>query len=239
MVIQGLEKCIHDAGEETLSHCLRVEKLTEIFCNHCNDEFIKQNKEAIIAGARYHDMGKSLIDKTVLYKKEKLTDIEFDEIKKHTTLCSDISKRVFGKNPSKQEKLIIKIALQHHQRDNERGYPPHKNLHMPLYIQIVSLADVIDAMTSNRCYKDKSGEGHRRTRSLQETINTIFTESEFRSDVKEILATSMKELLEEKWRLETVPQLKRVSLIASINNIQENENLNKQTVKEDNGIEDR
>ncbi len=97
-----------------------------------------------------HDIGKILVSKDVLNKKGKLTDEEYDEIKKHPEWGYTVL------NDSDLMKDIAINILYHHERWDGKGYP--KGLEkdqIPFFSRILSLADAYDAMTSNRSYRSK------------------------------------------------------------------------------------
>ncbi|WP_430885534.1 HD-GYP domain-containing protein [Fusibacter sp. JL216-2] len=102
-------------------------------------------------GALLHDIGKGLISQETLNKPGTLTSDEFDEIKKHTILGYEALKRI----PNITETSAC-VALYHHERFDGAGYPTGKkaqNIHV--YAKIVAVADVFDAITSDRVYGAK------------------------------------------------------------------------------------
>lgn len=100
-------------------------------------------------GAILHDIGKVFIDQHVLQKPDKLTDEEFEIMKSHTTLGYDLLR----KNHT-YSSVVAHCAYQHHERFNGTGYPRGlKGDEIHLYAQIISVADVFDAVTSNRIYR--------------------------------------------------------------------------------------
>ncbi len=102
-------------------------------------------------GAMLHDIGKLCIPNEILMKPSQLTVDEFEEIKKHTILGYDILK--------KNDRLSMTskyIALGHHERYDGSGYPLHlKNESIQIFARIVAIADVYDALTSDRVYRKK------------------------------------------------------------------------------------
>jgi HD-GYP domain-containing protein (c-di-GMP phosphodiesterase class II) len=102
-------------------------------------------------GAILHDAGKMLIDPAILRKEGKLTEDEFKEIKRHPQLTYDILSRC--KSLSEDVRLI---GLQHHERLNGKGYPNRLGgYRISAYGRIVAVADVYDALSSDRCYRSR------------------------------------------------------------------------------------
>ena len=97
-----------------------------------------------------HDIGKLKIDPKILNKKGKLTDEEFEEIKKHPVLGYEIVKDM--DLPEK----IKEAVLMHHEKINGTGYPSGlKGEEISNYAKIVSICDIYDAMTSTRTYRKR------------------------------------------------------------------------------------
>ncbi|MGE4283623.1 MAG: HD-GYP domain-containing protein [Clostridia bacterium] len=102
-------------------------------------------------GALLHDIGKIVIPEEILKKPAQLDAEEFEMIKKHTTLGYELIKN----NPNISASSAY-IVLAHHERFDGSGYPLSicgENIH--LFARIVAIADVYDALTSDRVYKDK------------------------------------------------------------------------------------
>ncbi|MGM0603393.1 MAG: HD-GYP domain-containing protein [Bacillota bacterium] len=109
-------------------------------------------KDAYWAGM-VHDIGKLLIPLEILNKKGKLTNTEFDYVKKHSVWGSEALKN------SRSLKNISRYVLYHHERWDGRGYPDKlKGNQIPLISQIISVADAWDTMCSSRAYRDSLGE---------------------------------------------------------------------------------
>ena len=95
-----------------------------------------------------HDVGKVATHPDILRKPGKLTDVEFDEMRKHTSRGAQILESVAFLQTAKE------IALNHHERYNGKGYPRGiSGDDIPINARITALADVFDALTSHRCYR--------------------------------------------------------------------------------------
>ncbi len=131
----------------TGGHSNRVSTLTrEIMevMNFKNTSLI----EDVYLGALIHDVGKIGISDSVLLKKGKLTNEEFDFIKRHPEIGMEIVKSVG------LPKVTIKTIVQHHERFDGSGYPGRlSGKHIYLGARIVAVADVFDALTSDRPYR--------------------------------------------------------------------------------------
>lgn len=102
-------------------------------------------------GAILHDIGKCKVPMEILQKPGKLTEDEFQEMKFHTLYGGEIIERVYGMNAN-----IANIAYQHHERWDGSGYPAGlSGDKIDPFARIVALADVYDALTSDRVYKKK------------------------------------------------------------------------------------
>ncbi|EPY2273608.1 HD-GYP domain-containing protein [Clostridium sporogenes] len=102
-------------------------------------------------GAILHDIGKTRISNKIINKKGPLTDDEFMEIKKHPIYGSEILKKDFTMSDT-----VIKIVKQHHERIDGKGYPYGlKRKDISKYAKLVSICDVYDAISNDRCYRKK------------------------------------------------------------------------------------
>lgn len=112
----------------------------------------KEHLMALGMGAILHDIGKCRVPIDILQKPDKLTDSEFREMKLHTVYGCEIIKNTYRLNSK-----IANIALQHHEKWDGSGYPlgSAANAIDPL-ARIVTLADVYDALTSDRVYKKRA-----------------------------------------------------------------------------------
>ena len=100
-------------------------------------------------GALLHDIGKVLIPQNIIQKASSLTNEEFKTIKEHTTKGYDYLRRYLDISDSAKT-----IVLQHHERMDGRGYPNNiKGEYISRFSKIVAIADVYDAITSDRPYR--------------------------------------------------------------------------------------
>lgn len=96
-----------------------------------------------------HDIGKMVINQEVLHKPGKLTEEEFKEMKKHVSSSYEIIKNIEFISEDIKEGVYS-----HHEKEDGSGYPRGlKGDEIPLYGKIMALADIFDAMTSNRVYR--------------------------------------------------------------------------------------
>lgn len=130
----------------TAQHSLNVGILSVVLSNLMELDELDVIK--IGYGGLLHDIGKSLIPDDILKKPYKLTDKEFSIIKNHPKYGYDILK----KNKIDDE-IILSCVLMHHERLNGSGYPMGlKSKDISLAAQIVAIADIFDAITSERVY---------------------------------------------------------------------------------------
>ncbi|MDA3837662.1 MAG: HD domain-containing protein [Candidatus Delongbacteria bacterium] len=116
-----------------------------------NREEIDINRDLLRMAAMLHDVGKIAISDTILKKPAKLTYEEFEVMKTHTTLGADL----FIDKQSRFDEVASNIALSHHENWNGTGYPEHpKSEDISIFGRIVSVADVYDALSCKRVYKE-------------------------------------------------------------------------------------
>src|SRR5690606_1819289 len=104
--------------------------------------------EALGVGALLHDIGKIFIPPSILNKPSHLTDEEFEIVKAHTEYGYDLLRK-----QHQFPMVVAHCAYQHHERIDGSGYPRGlKNYEIHKFGKIIGVADVFDAMTSNRVY---------------------------------------------------------------------------------------
>lgn len=146
-VITSLSEMIEAQSQETGQHVKRVCEYTKILCRALD---MDENKTWMVGtAAMMHDVGKIMIPKEIIEKPGKLTEEEFNIIKRHV---------VYGKRMlenAKGELLSISaiIAYEHHEKYNGKGYLHMKGTEISIYARCVAIADVFDALVSKRSYK--------------------------------------------------------------------------------------
>ncbi len=140
---------IRGADEYTYSHSVNVSLIAMLIGRwmKLNDEKLR----LLVQAGLLHDVGKTKVSFEILNKPGKLTDEEFEEIKKHTVYGYRILENV----PFISREVLAAV-LMHHEREDGSGYPTGlTGEKLNLFTKIISVADIFDAMTSNRVYKGK------------------------------------------------------------------------------------
>ena len=152
MIISFAEITENKSGQ-TGQHIKRVSEYSRVLATQLG--LSPDQVEYIRIASTMHDVGKLLIPSEILEKPGKLTDEEYATIKTHTTLGGQLLQNVEGE----EMQLSRTIALQHHERPDGRGYPDGlAGDRISLEGRIVAVADVYDALTSKRSYKDAWSE---------------------------------------------------------------------------------
>lgn len=112
--------------------------------------------EETVQAAPLHDIGKIAIDDSILKKKGKLTDEEFDKIKEHPVIGAQMLDDILKEVESNEYLTIARnMAYYHHEKWDGTGYPLGISKDdIPLSARIMAIADVFDALTSKRTYKE-------------------------------------------------------------------------------------
>ena len=152
--------------ENTYQHSVNVSKYSVILGEKLSLE--REDIEKLRIAGLYHDIGKLLIPNSILHKKGKLTQNEFEIIKKHPLY----SYNLMIKNGFKDED-VLDIVKHHHERLDGLGYPDNlTKATIPFLTKIVSICDSYDAMQRSRAYKDEKDINY----ILSELINNCETQ---------------------------------------------------------------
>lgn len=116
----------------------------------------KDYMENLCKAAPLHDIGKIAIPDSILQKPGKLTNEEFDTMKQHAVRGGEIIRETFGNLEDKAyTQMAYEVARYHHEKWNGKGYPEGlKRKEIPLAARIMAIADVFDAVSEKRCYRD-------------------------------------------------------------------------------------
>lgn len=149
--INTLATSIDARDKITAGHSSRVKLYSMLLADElgCDEKF----KELIEKSAILHDIGKIGIRDSVLQKEGKLTDEEYKHIQEHVKITHDILEKI---HTSESFKMITEFACSHHEKYDGSGYYRHlKGEEIPYGGRILAVADVFDAITSKRHYRDK------------------------------------------------------------------------------------
>lgn len=162
-MLMGFATLLENRDDSTGGHIKRTTEYVKLIM----DELLKIKKyrriftkdyiDAIEKAAPMHDIGKISIPDAILQKPGKLTDEEFAVMKTHSVRGGEIILETFGHlaNDKTFGVVAFKVATYHHEKWNGKGYPEglsEKNI--PLCARIMAVADVFDAVSAKRCYRD-------------------------------------------------------------------------------------
>jgi len=138
------------AGDYLYTHSINVALLSMLLGKWLKYDYLRL--KSLVTSAFLHDIGKSRIPSEILNKPGTLDENEFAEIKKHCVIGYKLAESFPG-----MDEDILKGILQHHEREDGSGYPfGLRGDRIHEIAKIIAVADIYDAMTSNRFYKERA-----------------------------------------------------------------------------------
>ncbi len=156
-VIDALSTTVEFRSIESGEHIKRMRLLTKSLLEALSSDYGLEDEEieAISNASALHDIGKIAIPDSILLKPGRLTDEDFEVMKTHTLRGCDILESLNYMQDREYYNYCYEICRHHHEKWDGRGYPDGlKGDEISIWDQVASLADVYDALTSKRVYKD-------------------------------------------------------------------------------------
>ena len=178
-LVVGMANMVENRDENTGGHIKRTSGIVKILVDtiiqydlFMNDEDYFQN---IVKAAPMHDLGKITITDTILRKPGRLTPEEFEIMKTHATKSAELVEEILQDAEEKDFVEIAKnVAKHHHERWDGSGYPDKlKGEEIPFEARLMAVADVYDALVSERCYK-KAMSFEEASKIMLESMGTHF-----------------------------------------------------------------
>ncbi len=161
-MIMGFATLVENKDGSTGGHIKRTTMYVKLLAQelrrrgYYKEILTKDYMKNLCMAAPMHDIGKISVPDVILQKPGRLTEEEFEVIKNHTVSGGKIIQETFGNLGNEQyAQMAYEVARFHHEKWNGNGYPEGlKRKEIPLAARIMAIADVFDALSEKRCYKD-------------------------------------------------------------------------------------
>lgn len=160
MMINILSHIVEFRNGESGQHVLHIRRFTDIILGALldkTDRYHISNSDAVLISnaSALHDIGKISVPDEILNKPGRFTSEEYEVMKKHSTAGADMISDIASYSDDPLIRAAYSICRWHHERYDGKGYPDGlSGDEIPISAQVISIADVYDALTSERVYKE-------------------------------------------------------------------------------------
>lgn len=177
--LEALASLVDAKDSFTGEHSKNVSRYVSVICENISCD-VNTDREKVKIAASFHDIGKIGIPDDILKKNSQLSKEEYETMKSHPVIGSDIIKKI------EDFEEISKIIRHHHERWDGKGYPDGlKGKEIPFGSQIISIADTFDAIVSDRVY--------RKSRNKDVAVNILKEErgKQFNAELVDIFISNL------------------------------------------------
>ncbi|MBQ8625136.1 MAG: HD domain-containing protein [Agathobacter sp.] len=161
-MVMGFATLVENKDGSTGGHIKRTSLYVKLLAEELKrrglyeDTLTNAYMENLCKAAPMHDIGKIAVPDSILQKPGRLTEEEFETMKQHSVRGGEIIRETFGNLEDKAyTQMAYEVARHHHEKWNGKGYPDGlKRKEIPLAARIMAIADVFDAVSEKRCYRD-------------------------------------------------------------------------------------
>lgn len=161
-MVMGFATLVENRDDNTGGHIKRTTEYVRILSEELKSRGLYEKTltrdymKNLVMAAPMHDVGKIAIPDSILQKPGKLNDQEYEIMKTHAERGGKIIRETFGNTGDDEyEKMAYEVARHHHEKWNGKGYPDKLSKEqIPLCARIMAVADVFDAVSAKRCYRD-------------------------------------------------------------------------------------